>query len=487
MKKMLKKLKQIKYVILITFLAGVLISSQQAYAFETELNNNLETALDSICADLYIIGASAAVIIPDQGTWLGTYGYSDPYTEDSITPDMLFGIGSITKTFISALILKLAQEGFLSLDDTLSKWINQYYKNISPVITIRQLLNHTSGIFNYVESAAFYPVFISNSSRLWTPEEILFNFVEEPYFNPGDNWHYSNTNYIILGMIIKDVTKCELLATQLRQHFIEPLNLNHTFMAIEDTIPDEYEIAHPFLYYNNQFLDQSYEPRQAIFSLAWTAGAMYSSAEDLANWIKALYNGDVLNREYLDEMLDFVETPWIPYGMPGYGLGAIEFDFLDKKYWGHGGNIQGYDSMATYSPYNKISIAVLINESSYMGAEKDVSVALWDVVNKFLSTSIKDHDISYQQFELNQNYPNPFNKQTIISYNFQENSNVILEIFNIKGQKVKTLVNDYITAGYHYSVWDGKDASNKDVANGVFFFKLESEQHTSIKQMMLLK
>jgi D-alanyl-D-alanine carboxypeptidase len=152
---------------------------------------------------------------------------------------MKFAIASNTKTFIAVLMLKLQEMNVLSLDDSLYKWIPNY-QYVDSTITIRQLLNHTSGVFNYTTYPGFSNA-MSDTGRFWTPEEILTTFMNQQYFNPGAGFQYSNTNYILAGMIIKAATG-NSVSYNLRQLILNPLNLNNTYLPVEESIPDT--IAH---------------------------------------------------------------------------------------------------------------------------------------------------------------------------------------------------------------------------------------------------
>src|SRR5262249_41957723 len=145
-------------------------------------------------------GCSAAVDLPGQPTWLGTSGSS--YAGVPITSDLLFAIGSNTKTFTAALVLQLVDRGLLSLDAPLSSLLPQH-TNVNPRITVRQLLDHTSGLFDYMndDAAQVFAAITADRSRIWTPEEILSTFFGPPHFAPGASWRYSNTNFLIAGMI----------------------------------------------------------------------------------------------------------------------------------------------------------------------------------------------------------------------------------------------------------------------------------------------
>ena len=163
-----------KYIILL--LSFIFISnkvnSQQIFRLNSGLAQKLQTTLNGQNGDL-----SAAVIFPNGDIWEGTTGFS--YDTITIKKEMLFNIGSITKTFTAAAILKLADEGKVSLEDSLFRWIPSF-KYIDSSITIRQLLNNTSGIFDFVDSLSFYDTLLSMPDKIWTPEEVIRSFLQEP-------------------------------------------------------------------------------------------------------------------------------------------------------------------------------------------------------------------------------------------------------------------------------------------------------------------
>ena len=155
-------------------------------SFQAVLDNNLEAYNGT--------GVSAAVVFQNQDKWTGTSGVS--FGATAITGDMIFGIGSVTKTFIAALCLQLADEGVISLEDSLHEWLPDY-PNIDNSITILQLLYNTSGIYNITDNTDLWSAVFNDPTRFWTPEELISTFLEEPYATPGAGYFYSNTNYIL--------------------------------------------------------------------------------------------------------------------------------------------------------------------------------------------------------------------------------------------------------------------------------------------------
>jgi D-alanyl-D-alanine carboxypeptidase len=325
-------------------------------AFDPVLAGNLQRAIDSLRGVQNAPGVSAAFLIPGQGLWQGVSGISSASPIDSIRPDMLFSIGSNTKAFTSAMILTLADEGKLALDDSLGKWLPPY-PNIDGSVKLRQLMNMTSGLFDFLNDAAVDSMF-ANPTGFWTPEEILTTFVGPPNGPPGSPWRYSNTNYILLGMVIKKITDSSY-SSQLRRRILTPLALDRTYFDIEESYPGP--LAHPWDLGNDIFP----MPRTAMYSMAWSAGAIVSTAENLALWSKALYEGALISEASLNEMMTC--GPLDPAGMlpglteTGYGLGVMDGNLFGKRVLHHGGEIWGYRSDVGYFPQAKASLVVLLN------------------------------------------------------------------------------------------------------------------------------
>lgn len=330
-------------------------TSESELPFAQELQDALESGLEKYGGK----GISAAVIVPGYRIWVGVSGVSHGTTP--ISPDTLFSAGSITKNFTAATIHQLAEEGVLTLDDPLHKWLPDY-PNIDNTITIRQLLNHTSGIYNMTENSEYWNAVLASTARFWSPEDILTTFVLEPYFAKGTDWHYSNPSYILLRMIIVEATGSEI-STEFRNRFWKPLGLTGTFLVLEETLPDN--TAHGWWDVDGDgvYDEHSVLPITSFYS--GLGGGVFSTAEDLAKWSQALYHeGRVLRPQSLDAMLAFHSpTPGEPL-VDGYGLGVVRFSpelFNDMEVWGHGGNAPGYAAASLYLPDYGVSIGLATN------------------------------------------------------------------------------------------------------------------------------
>ncbi|MCD6249949.1 MAG: beta-lactamase family protein [candidate division Zixibacteria bacterium] len=189
------------------------------------LEEKLQTVLNENIEDINGRGVSVAVIMPGRPIWKGVAGIS--HDTISISPDMLFAIGSITKNFVASLTLKLVEEGKLSLEDSLHSWLPAY-SHIDSTITIRQLLNHSSGIYMFWSNQQIWDDLKKDRTKIWTPEEVL-SYIKEPYsFAPGEGFRYSNTNYLLMAMIIEKATGSNL-STEFRERFWKPLEIDNAY------------------------------------------------------------------------------------------------------------------------------------------------------------------------------------------------------------------------------------------------------------------
>jgi len=311
------------------------IQSASAQSFNPQLAAMLQDTLDTYVAMISNIkGMSASVYVPGQGTWQGTGGVS--YAGQPVTSDMKFGIASNTKLFVSTAMLMLAEDGIISLDDSLHKWLPTY-PNINSNITIRQLLNHTSGISDPIFVAPWMDTIMAHPSRVFTPVEVL-SWVGAPLFAPGTGWSYSNINYILAGMIAQSATGYHI-SEIIRDSILTPLNLTNTFYDVEE--PEIGTIAHRW-WNNVDFHDTS---RIGVNSAGGPAGAIFSTSSDMTQWYHALFSGQLVNQASITEIATFGPTSNPTYD---YGLGLSRETTLGYTYWGHGGDIWGYKSKMIY-------------------------------------------------------------------------------------------------------------------------------------------
>lgn len=298
---------------------------------------------------------AVVVTISREGKPAHTYltGYIDLEQKKVVSADSLFAIGSITKTFISALTLQLAAQNKLNLDDPIIKWLPQYPNWRG--ITIRQLLNMTSGIVRFTEDMGFIQARKQNPKQHWTAEQLVNMAYQHPnYFKPGTNWQYSNTNYLILGLIIEKVTD-QPLAWVLQRNIIQPLKLIHTYY-ISTNIP---HALMPLMAHGYQ---QNKDVTENDFSVYGASGSMISNTLDMTRWIRALFTKLLPKQQLTDLTTVFhYNQPSQPPGS-AYGLGIFSLQVPEYgTVWWYSGLIEGYASLCVWIPSQKIAIAVTIN------------------------------------------------------------------------------------------------------------------------------
>jgi D-alanyl-D-alanine carboxypeptidase len=328
-----------------------------ALATNPTIFQTLQQALHRACTNQGIVGASAAAFIPSEGLWIGTFGSSDGHTP--VQPQTPFEVGSVTKTFVAATVLRLAEEGRLSLEDTVDQWLPGLNSiNISSDITIRQLLNHRAGLYNFGDDLDFRLALFSNWSRRWQPEDVL-KYVKAPYFPPDTDGQYSNTGYVLLGMIIRAATGASV-AAEMRRTVLQRAALRSTFMGAEESWSGR--LANPHLDFNGDGLHEDLGDRSqtAILTSFWTSGAEISTAGDLVRFGRCLFEGGLLNDASLEAMRAFRSIDIGGYRYD-YGLGLIRFDILGGEYWAHSGGLFGEYGWFSYCPSTRTCMAVVYN------------------------------------------------------------------------------------------------------------------------------
>ena len=333
----------------------------------------LDAALKKSFEESGAPGVVAAVQTPDY-MWIRALGVADRSSEEPMTPEVYHRTGSVTKTFTATLLLKAADEGLLSLDDT----IDQYVKGVpnGDKITLRQMADMTSGIANYSENEQWDNEQTSDPQRVWKPEELAqVGIKDSPLFEPGTEWHYSNTNYILLGLVLEQVTG-KPIGDLYREQIIEPLGLKNTSFPdpADSSIPEPH--AQGYTLQGQSSGDKPIDATDWSPSEAWTAGAMISTVEDLLLYGRALGTGKgLLSPEQQSERLDSFVSDVPPLNQPplkgdlAYGIGLGK----DHGWVGHNGEIPGFNTYLFYHPELDAVVAVEVNSDISSGkCPKDV-------------------------------------------------------------------------------------------------------------------
>jgi D-alanyl-D-alanine carboxypeptidase len=300
-----------------------------------------------------------AVEIPGRPLVLAAGGTGLRVGGTPVTVDAQFRIASITKTFVATVVLQLAQEGRLRLDDTLSQYVPTYPGGHR--ITLRHLLNHTSGVPDFELADHFGEGLLADRQRRWRTAEILALVTGvRPDFAPGTRYRYSNTGYVLLGEVIRAVTGSSW-AAEVRRRIIDPLRLEHTYVAGAEPVPGA--VLPGYFDADNDGDEENIEtgrPWPSLETAEGPAGAIVSTAADLAAFGGALFRGRLLTPASLRQML--AEGPHHPRNT-NYGLG-VEISRPDYRttVWGHGGALPGFRSALWYVPQRDVVIVVLTND-----------------------------------------------------------------------------------------------------------------------------
>ncbi len=290
----------------------------------SDREQRLQKFLDSLVAD-----GSAGALMHYQdahGPWVGTSGFAELGTSIPVDPAGSFRIGSVTKTFTATVVLQLVGEGVLALEDRVDRWLPGVLP-VADAVTLRQLLNHTSGLYNYTEDLPDTAGIVRDRFVHWDRARSISIAAEHPLaFEPA----YSNTNYIVLGLIIEAATG-RSYESEVSTRILQPLSLDQTLIPGDDPILPEPH-AHGYLTLDDQLIDIS----DFNASQAWAAGEFVSTASDLNRFYAALLTGKLLRPTELDALL-----------ADSLGIGHVTLPNLDL--YGHPGGIFGYRTWSYHS------------------------------------------------------------------------------------------------------------------------------------------
>jgi D-alanyl-D-alanine carboxypeptidase len=297
--------------------------------------------------------------------WSLATGWADAIARRPLTTDTAFAYASVTKTFTSALILQLVDEGRLDLDEPVARWLPD--AGLDPRMTVRNLLDHTSGLPDFFTTAGIDPALNRDRSRPWTDDDALA-FAVKDRVPPDTMWRYSNTGYIYLGQLAEAVTG-ERWPALVRERFLDPIGLDHSFVQGVESPRGPLARGHrvsgtagAFRYAALAPASDPVVPFTSVVTASGAAGALAGTAEDAARWAAALYGGAVLDRETLASAIADAALTARYQPRVAYGLGVQVVRFGEVLTLGHSGSFIGFRNQVRWIPDPGIAVVLLTNQ-----------------------------------------------------------------------------------------------------------------------------
>lgn len=441
-----------KHKLLILSAALCWSSGIYAQSGSLQLDSLLNRTIDSMRSVLGVKSLGAAVIFPNDSVWARSSGFSTSNPATAVSPSHLYEVGSVAKTFTAACVLQLVDEGVLSLNDSLHEWLDTI-PFINPNITIRQLLRHQSGIYDVITNPDFQPATITHYDSVFVIDSVVHHFINAPLFQPGAFWSYSNTNYLLLAMIVRKATAIPY-HEQYRTRFFEPWNLPTIQIPYYDIITDP--VAHVWLDLNgDNILDDGHDfyfNWISLFTAVGPSGGYFATPTEIARWMKLYAGGALLSPDLMTQVKTTVNT-----GQPGptkYGLGIMDRKFMNVQGFGHGGDL-GYSASVFYFPAKNLSIAVLNNDS------KQNSWALAPVITALMKTYM-DYNTTINVEDVPEVHdlevfagPNPFMDRLQVQCNLERQvADLQLQLTDTQGKAVAVKACGSVNAGLNMLHFD---------------------------------
>jgi len=338
-----------------------------------ETIGKLQAAANKVMMENQTPGMMAYISVEGEGELDITRGVSNLVTSEPMNINNYFRIGSITKTFTSEAVLILADEGKIDLNKSISFYFPELKIPSGDKITIRMLGNMTSGLFDYTNDMNLWTPYInSNGEEVFTPEQLIALSLSHPIlFEPGTKYDYCNTNFILLGLLIKKVTG-EEVRDVFNEKIFQPLGMKNTFWPITNYLPYPYNHG-----YSSLLTGSSIETTNWNTSWGDAAGILISNISDLKIWTKELYERKLLSDKMKSERFAWVDDqdePGVKYS--GFGIEKV-FDWIGKS-----GSIYGYNSEAWYNPVKKITIIINTNSNDGMPAD-NVFLSFFNILTPY--------------------------------------------------------------------------------------------------------
>ncbi|MFG2230703.1 serine hydrolase domain-containing protein [Streptomyces sp. NPDC048723] len=317
----------------------------------------LDEAVRRVMREAQVPGVTVGLWAPGKGSYVRSFGVADKATGAPMAPDLHVRIGSETKTFTVTALLQLVDQGKVGLDDHIGAYVTGVPNGDR--ITLRELAGMRSGLFNYSMDGDFITQLEAHPEKYVSPRQLLdYSFKHPVQFEPGAEFDYSNTNLILLGLVVEKITGRPLHEV-ITQDVLGPAGLRSTVFPTSPALPVPYAHGYTDQTASGKAVDSTHwNP-----SWGWAAGEMVSDLQDLRSWARTLATGTLLKPATQAERLKTT-----PMDIPGAGYGLGIFDV--QGWIGHNGSIPGYEVLAVYLPSARATMVIVLNtDSQYKGQE----------------------------------------------------------------------------------------------------------------------
>lgn len=434
----------------------------------------LQEKLDS-CVNVYDLpGITASLHLPGDRVWNGASGVSHIFNNTPMDTSLIFYQASVTKMYATAVVMQLVEEGLLSLDDSVGKYLPPL-PYVNSKIKLRSLLNHKSGIYDFISHPNAADSWFSAPNQIWDPFDALEAYLAPPYFNENGGFHYSNSNFVMLGLIVEQVTG-NAFASELHARILDPYGLNHTFF-----LPADNALAVPqtsgwtsFSAPNQYNTDAGLILNDCSNSMVFTAGALVATSDDVARFVRLLYGGAFLNANSLYQMQQFTAVTFSQNGT-GYGLGTMRYAFNGRNYSGHGGDMNGFTLLGVYRKQDDVALSLSINRNS--APRGAIAAALLKIVNEHLATGTEEARPAVDNLRV---WPNPASGQVRFSGTSRSGGDFLLEIFDAAGRRCQTEYLENLPAGEFE-----RPVALEALSAGLYVYRLSGVEGVQVGQLEL--
>jgi D-alanyl-D-alanine carboxypeptidase len=440
---------------------------------DSALASALQAKIEGYITQYNIPGISVTVFLPGDRAWSGAAGLSHIYDMTPMDTSHLFEMASVTKMYTAAMIFQLKEEGLLSLNDTVGRFLPPM--NFIPSgTTIDNMLRHRSGLYNYTNNSAIGTEWFVHPDSIWPHLQMINTYVNAPpIFPQGSSYSYSNTNFFLLGMIIEAITG-NSYATELRNRILIPNGLSNIYFPPEDSIPATKTPGWTsFTTVGVYDTDAAAILNDCSTSMAYAAGAIVAKPADACKFTKLLWTGHIISDSSLAIMRQCTN---LSGGISnGYGYGAMRFNYSGKTYYGHAGDISGFTELTFYGTTDSVGLIISINRNT--APRGPIAGDLMAFINQTVIASIDNYNDDNSELSV---FPNPAKENINLKFNSSKNREVEISIVNQLGKMVKENLKVASTGNQTYAI----DVS--DLSAGVYYIRLITDGKTISKKIVLM-